>query len=134
MTQSMLRRATVLVVEDDADLRHLYRTALALEGYTVREARSGFEALSSIDRNPPDLVVLDLGLPGIDGLAVREELAAGVQSRRIPIVIVTASASVPANIDVACVLTKPVSPDDLLQTVAKCLRPPPGAMVGSDGE
>jgi len=124
--------ATILVVEDDAELRRLYRTSLALEGYAVREARSGYEALSSIDRDPPDLVVLDLALPGIDGLAVRQELAAGVQSRRIPIVIVTGSTSVPPDIDVACVLTKPVSPDELLQTIERCLRSRPGATLGSD--
>jgi CheY-like chemotaxis protein len=129
---STLRPATILIVEDDAELRGLYRTSLALEGYTVREARSGFEALSSIDRDPPDLVVLDLGLPGIDGLAVRQELAAGVQSRRIPIVIVTASASVPKNIDVACVLTKPVAAHELLQTVARCLPPSSSAIQGCD--
>src|SRR4051812_48430096 len=128
----MVRMATILVVEDDAELRRLYRTSLALVGYAVREARSGYEALSSIDRDPPDLIVLDLGLPGIDGLAVREELAAGVQSRSIPIVIVTASPSVPANIDVACVLTKPVAPDELLQTVARCLPRHPGPTPGPD--
>ena len=57
-----------------------------------------------------------------DGRRVRQELAAGVQSRRIPIVIVTASASVPKNIDVACVLTKPVAAHELLQTVRGLLQ------------
>ena len=117
----MARGATILIVEDDEGLRRMYRNALALAGYEIREARSGYEALASLDRNPPDLVVLDLGLPGIGGVDVRHELASGVQSRHIPIVVVTGAATVPDNIDVACVLRKPVSEEELIRTVRNCL-------------
>jgi DNA-binding response OmpR family regulator len=52
---------TVLIVEDDADLRRMFRTALTYEGFTVREASNGLGALRILDSDPPDLVLLDLG-------------------------------------------------------------------------
>jgi CheY-like chemotaxis protein len=53
----------ILVVEDDAPLRSVYRTALRMAGFFVNEAANGLEALRALDADPPDLVVLDLGLP-----------------------------------------------------------------------
>ena len=111
----------LLIVEDDADLRHMFRTALALAGYRVQEAADGLEALKLIDCDPPDLVVLDLGLPIVSGEAVREEIAAQAHTREIPIVVVTGSTVAPEALDVACVLYKPVTVDSLLQTVKSCL-------------
>jgi two-component system cell cycle response regulator DivK len=113
---------TLLIVEDDADLRHMFRTALALSGYRVQEAGDGLEALKLLDCDPPDLVVLDLGLPIVSGLAVRQEIAAHAYTRDIPIVVVTGSAVAPETLDVACVLYKPVTIDSLLQTVKSCLQ------------
>lgn len=104
--------------------------SLSLAGYEVQEARSGFEALRLIDNNPPDLVVLDLSLPGIDGLSIQQEIAANAFTRHIPVVIVTASTQDLSHLDVACVLRKPVRPDDLVVTVRRCLvagAPPAGA-------
>jgi DNA-binding response OmpR family regulator len=109
------------IVEDDADLRGMFRTALALEGFEVVEAAGGFEALRHIDDLRPHLIVLDLGLPGISGADVRRELAASVHGRKIPIVVVTASIVIPADLHVECVLRKPVLPDELVETVRKCL-------------
>jgi DNA-binding response OmpR family regulator len=120
----MPSHATILVVEDNDELRGMYRTALALEGFDVMEARSGFEALRHIDHARPDLVVLDLGLPGISGAAVRQELAASVHSRNIPIVVVTAAIVIPADLDVECILRKPVLPEVLVETVRRCLARP----------
>jgi CheY-like chemotaxis protein len=112
---------TLLIVEDDADVRHLFRTALALGGYRVQEAADGLEALKLLDCDPPDLVVLDLGLPIVDGAAVRQEIAAQAHTRNIPIVVVTGSAVVPPDLDVACILYKPVSIAELLRTVQRCV-------------
>jgi CheY-like chemotaxis protein len=112
---------TILIVEDDADLRQMFRTALAYAGFRVREAGNGFEALRMIDSDPPDLVVLDLGLPVMSGEVVRQEIAAQAHTRHIPIVIVTGSMSSLEHLGVACVLRKPVSPDALIETVGRCL-------------
>ena len=112
---------TVLVVEDDEHLRHFYRTALTMSGFRVREARSGFEALRMIDSSPVDLVVLDLLLPGVDGFMVREDLAARTDTRSIPIVIVTAAGGDLDYLEVPCLLRKPVSADQLVFAVRRCL-------------
>ena len=110
---------TILIVEDDSDLRRLFRMQLGLAGFTVQDVTDGVEALRLIDEQPPDLVVLDLWLPTISGLAVQQEIAAHAHTRHIPIVIVTGSdMEVP---DAACVLRKPVSPEKLLQTIRACL-------------
>ena len=115
------RRQTILIVEDDEDLRHLFRTALALAGYDVIEAGDGLEALRWIDHSPPDLVILDLLLPRISGLVVQQDIAAQAVTRQIPIVVVTGSTLAAEDFDVACFLRKPVSPDQLITTVRSCL-------------
>jgi two-component system KDP operon response regulator KdpE len=61
---------TVLLVEDDGELRRMFRTALSFAGYRVVEAGDGLVALQVLDATSPDLIVLDLGLPDIDGLEV----------------------------------------------------------------
>jgi DNA-binding response OmpR family regulator len=112
----------ILVVEDDADLRRLFRTALSIAGYHVEEAGDGLDALHLVENHPPDLVVLDLLLRALDGLSVQQELASRALTRRIPIVIVTGSGIDTSGLEVACVLRKPISPDELVRTVRQCLR------------
>ena len=111
----------ILVVEDDRDLRNMFSTALGFAGFDVREAANGYEAIHSVDRHPPDLIVLDLLLPGFGGLSVQQEVAERAVTRHIPIVIVTGSHRDLAHLSVACVLRKPVNPDELVATVKKCL-------------
>ena len=117
----MSARQTVLVVEDDEDLRRLFRTALILAGYDVLEAGDGLEALLRIDQSPPDLVVLDLVLPRLSGIVVQQEIAAQAVTRDIPVVVITGSALEPEILDVACFMRKPISPDQLVDAVRKCL-------------
>ena len=111
----------ILIVEDDTELRGIYRTALRVAGYFVQEAKDGYEALRAVDADPPDLVVLDLALPRLSGHIVRHELAAQSHTRDIPIVVVTGTADAHDGLDVNCLLRKPVAPDDLVITVQKCL-------------
>ncbi len=113
------RKARVLIVEDDPDLREVFQVALSFEGYDVREARGGFEALRMLDTDPPDLVLLDLGLPGIDGFAVRQEISANAFTQHIPVVIVTASTQDLSHMDAAVVLRKPISPVDVVAAVRR---------------
>lgn len=116
-----MRGKRILIVEDNTDLRRMFRTALSLAGYEVDEAGDGLDALHLIDNRPPDLVVLDLVLRALDGLSVQQELAARSVTRHIPIVVVTGSSLNTDALDVACVLHKPVMPDELVRTVASCL-------------
>lgn len=111
----------ILVVEDNADLRRLFRTALSMAGYDVDEAADGLDALRIIENRVPDLVVLDLMLQSLDGRSVQQELAARAVTRHIPIVIVTGSLLEISGANVSCVLRKPVMPDQLIETVRHCL-------------
>jgi two-component system chemotaxis response regulator CheY len=112
---------TVLVVEDDFALRRMYRTALALAGFEVIEAEDGLSALHVLEQRKADIVVLDLMLPRLDGLTVQQEIAAQAQTRDIPIVIVTGSKLPLDDVNVPCILRKPVTPDDLIIAVRRCL-------------
>ena len=111
----------ILIVEDDDDLRALYRRALALEGYTVVEANSGYAALQRMDVQPPSLVILDLILPGYDGLAVLRDISAQPHLRAVPVLVVTGSSLFVDPSRVAGVLRKPVAPARLLQAIQQCL-------------
>lgn len=114
-------RKRILIVEDDSDLRRLFRTALSLAGFDVDEAGDGLEALRIVEARAPDLVVLDLMLRALDGLSVQQELAARAFTSHIPIVIVTGSTLSLDGVDVACILRKPVLPEELVRTVQHCL-------------
>ena len=118
----MSSRGTILIVEDHEDLRRMYRVALALAGFDVREATNGLDALQALDRDqPPHLIVLDLGLPDVSGVVVRQEIAAQAHLRAIPILVVTGSMAALDHLDVACLLRKPVTPDGLVRAIEKCL-------------
>src|SRR6185436_18492356 len=78
----------ILIVEDDHELRRMFTTALTMEGFDVVEAANGMEALRIVSEAPPDLIVLDLVLPHVNGLVVQRELAAERSTRNIPIVVV----------------------------------------------
>jgi CheY-like chemotaxis protein len=117
----MGRKRTILIVEDNEDLRRLFRTALTLAGYEVEEAGDGLDALYKLDQAVPDLVVLDLMLPQISGYVVQQELAAHVLTREIPVVVITGSTARLDDIGAACILRKPVSSEQLVMTVEHCL-------------
>jgi CheY-like chemotaxis protein len=118
---TVTRAETVLIVEDDPAVRRMYRTALGFGGFNVVEAADGLTALHFLDQRRPDIVVLDLMLPTVNGLIVQQEIAAHAHTRDIPIVIVTGSDMCLDHVDVPCVLRKPISPDRLVDAVRSCL-------------
>ena len=113
---------SVLVVEDDDDLRRIFRDSLRYAGFNVREASDGPAALRMIEDTPPDLIVLDIGLPTLDGVSVRAEIAASAATKRLPVVIVTGLNVEGTLFKTDCVLRKPVTPDQLIAAVRDCLR------------
>jgi DNA-binding response OmpR family regulator len=117
----MAEATRVLIVEDEPDLRRIFHRALTVAGFDVMEAPDGLDALRVLDREPPDIVVLDLGLPLISGYVVRQELAAQSHTNHIPVVVVTGTISSHDRLDVTCLLHKPVSPNELVSTVRRCL-------------
>jgi two-component system response regulator MprA len=117
--------AAILVVDDDAPIRRMLDRTLSAEGYAVETAADGGEALAAVERSAPDLVVLDVGLPGVDGLAVSRRLRA--KGLAVPVLLLTARDSVPdrvAGLDAGAddYLVKPFATEELLARVRALLR------------
>lgn len=106
----------ILVIEDDPALATMYETALSFAGFEVIVAGDGITALEDIDEEHPDLVVLDLRLPQLDGSTILHEVAAAPETRDIPVIVVTG-----AEIDdldaASIVLRKPCDPALLVAAV-----------------
>ena len=117
----VVRSLRVLIVEDDVDLRRMFRQALTFVGFDVHQAGDGLEALELLDREVFDAVILDLGLPGLDGHVVSQELSAQAHTRQIPVIVVTGQPGPHEELAVACVLRKPVSTERLIHTVRSCI-------------
>jgi two-component system phosphate regulon response regulator PhoB len=117
----------LLVVEDEEDILELLRYNLAKEGYRVTGVLSGEEALRAARSSPPDLIVLDLMLPGMDGLTVCRELKQDARTRETPIIILTAKgeeADIVAGLELGAddYVTKPFSPRVFLARLRAVLR------------
>jgi type II secretory ATPase GspE/PulE/Tfp pilus assembly ATPase PilB-like protein/CheY-like chemotaxis protein len=80
----------VLLVEDEEQLRRVMKDLLQREGYRVAEARDGVQALDEVDRFAPDVIILDLNLPGLDGYGVLQQLRSRPATREIPVMVLTA--------------------------------------------
>ena len=119
---STFRRPSVLIVEDDPELRTLYRTTLALAGYTVVAAGDGVDALRHIENETPDVIVLDLGLPLLGGRDVHREIMSNAKTADIPIVVVTGDTNRLERSEFRCLLEKPFDLDELVAAVERCLR------------
>ena len=111
---------TVLIVDDDAGVRKVLRRILGAEGYDVEEANDAFQALDALDANPPDAALLDIKMPGMDGLGLMDNLRQ--RGLEIPIVILTGhgdefTSSECLEAGAAAYLTKPPDRADLLLAV-----------------
>ncbi len=117
----------ILVVEDEEDILALIHYNLTREGFRSTCATSGEEALRMVQKDPPDLVVLDLMLPGIDGLEVCRTLKGQAETRSIAVLMVTAKgeeADVVAGLEMGAddYVTKPFSPRILIARARAVLR------------
>ncbi len=125
----MKGRPTVLLVDDDPDLTRFAHLALRLSGYRAVTADDGEVAIRTARRERPDLVLLDLGLPRLDGWQVLTALRGEPALARVPVVILTASAD-PLDRErartaaIAGFVLKPVTTDRLLDLVARALAAP----------
>ncbi|KAM3100122.1 response regulator [Phormidesmis sp. 146-12] len=130
MNCSLLNNSVVdriLVVDDVADNSFLLQTLLELEGYQVEVADSGYSALEKIELEPPDLVLLDVMMPGMNGYEVAKHIRKNQQLPFIPILLVTGydSNSLPQvdEVSVNGLIHKPVVFDELLTRVQTILHP-----------
>jgi CheY-like chemotaxis protein len=98
----------------------MYQSALAFAGFEVAVAGDGLTALEDIDDDHPDLVVLDLQLPQIDGSTILREVAATPDTRNIPVIVVTGS-DAKAFPEASAILRKPCDPGDLVAAIEQQL-------------
>jgi len=118
---------TVLIVEDEADIAELVKYHLEKEGLTARTVSDGKQALELVVRNHPDLIILDLMLPGMDGLEVCRRLRSSSATQGIPIIMLTAKAEevdriVGLEIGADDYVSKPFSTRELVARVKAVLR------------
>jgi two-component system, OmpR family, KDP operon response regulator KdpE len=116
--------ATILVVDDEPQIRRVMRTALTAHGYTITEARSGEEALEEVRREPPDLVLLDINMPGIGGLQACREIREGSE---VPIIVLTVRSTEKDKVKALDAgaddyVVKPFGMEELLARVRAALR------------
>ena len=123
----MMSMQSVLVVEDEEDIMEVIRFNLEKEGYEVHQALSGEKALQVIENNLPSLVLLDLMLPGINGLDLCRIFKQNDRTKAIPVIMLTAKsedADIVAGLEMGAedYITKPFSPRVLLARVRTVLR------------
>lgn len=116
----------VLIVDDEASLRSLVRANLEVDGFEVYEAVDGLEAMDTVKNTRPDLILLDIMMPGKDGIEVLEELAADQSLRTIPVILLTAKGEL-EDLEKGVALgarghiTKPFDPEQMVRTVKAAL-------------
>jgi two-component system alkaline phosphatase synthesis response regulator PhoP len=123
----MREQAAILIIEDEEDIRELMAYNLAREGYRTTAAGTGEDGLRAARAQKPDLVILDLMLPGMDGLEVARLLKGGKETGSIPVMMVTArgeEADIVAGLELGAddYVVKPFSPRVLLARVRALLR------------
>jgi len=123
-------RRTVLLVDDDASLLITLGDLLRYEGYRVETAENAERALDTLDGLAPDLIILDISMPGMGGLGFLRALAARAGAPRPPVLVLTARATIqdsPAGLGVEGYMAKPCDPRRLLDEIGRILlrRPPP---------
>lgn len=114
----------VLIVEDDAELRQLLAEFLVSEGFNVRSAEHGIEALRFLDHRTPAIVVLDLALPWMDGIAVLSTMRSQLRTARIPVVVITGTdvtEQALRGLGPVRLLRKPFEPPELLAVIGETL-------------
>ena len=121
-----MSRPRVLLVDDDEDVRHMTRVALGFEGFDVTEAADGTSGVAAIRADHPDAVVLDVMMPGRDGIDVLRELRGDDAFAELPIVLLTAKAGVNAEQEgwdagATAYLTKPFTGTALAATLRRLL-------------
>jgi len=116
--------STVLLVDDEAPLRQVLRARLTARGYSIQEASSGEEVLLTVPVVQPDVIILDIGLPGIDGIEVTRRLRPSVQTPIIILSVNAAESDKIAALDAGAddYLTKPCDLGELLYRIRTALR------------
>lgn len=122
-----MKRSSVLVIEDEDDIQELVEYNLTKNGFEVECATDGESGLKKIKSHPPDLVLLDLMLPGLDGLEVCRQLKQDPTTQKVPVVMLTArgeESDIVSGLELGAedYITKPFSPKVLIARIRAVLR------------
>ena len=116
----------VLIADDDPQMRRLIRTVLEREGFAVTEAGDGLDALDAVEQAAPDLLLLDMDMPRLDGMGVLEEIRARVRTATLPVIVLTArggeTEADALELGADDFLAKPVQPRSLTARVRAVLK------------
>ena len=112
----------MLVVDDSADIRELWRLWLTFWGFSVAEATNGYDAIQKATQHQPDLILMDLWMPVVDGIEAMRKLKADSRTSHVPVLAVSAQTYAPDSstaLDAGAdaFLTKPCDPDRLLDHI-----------------
>ena len=121
-----MMKQTILVIEDQEDNRRIFWDLLTSVGYDVIEAVNGIEGVSSAETQNPDLIIMDIQLPGIDGYEATRRIKANPNLQKIPIIVVTSYALSGDDVkafEAGCdaYVAKPFSPRELLAKIREYL-------------
>ena len=125
-----MRKKRILLIEDEEDMLFAMTLQLQAKGYEIITAKDGQKGLDKAYRQKPDLIILDLMIPKMDGYKVCEILKSDKKYARIPIIMFTARTSevdkqMGWDVHADAYVTKPFNPDVLLDTIAEFLKPGP---------
>lgn len=117
---------TIMVVDDDANIRTILKHRFEREDYTVRLAGNGLEALAEVGSQRPDVIILDLMMPQMDGIQFLSHLRRNPQTGDIPVIVLTALGRTPyyettRQLGAAGLVVKPFSPRQLVEMVREAL-------------
>ncbi len=118
---------SVLIVDDEPMARTLLRLMLVRAGFNVSEAANGYDALAKVKKNRPDIILLDVMMPGMDGITVCETIRSQDDTVNLPIIMLSAKTDLDTineglRVGATKYLTKPISPEDLTQHVYDVLQ------------
>ncbi len=120
-------RKKVLVVEDYGDARRMYKKMLEEIGFSVVEAEDGYEALERYDEEHPELILMDMALPGMDGVAATRKIKDVTEQQDVPIIGITAHGNFynERAIEAGCdaIVTKPIDLNKLSSIISLYLQP-----------
>ncbi len=131
-----MKKKHIIFVEDESDIQELVQFNLAREGFQITGYTSGEEGLSAIKKVKPDLILLDLMLPGIDGLEICRQLKRDSKTENIPVIMITAKteeSDIVTGLELGAddYLTKPFSPKVLIARIRSVLRRQKAAKITS---
>jgi DNA-binding response OmpR family regulator len=124
MPKGGVRMKRIMIIDDDKNIQQLLTNRLVANGYEVSLANDGLEALNQIEKIRPDMIILDVYMPHLDGLSFFQELGYRSELRDIPLIVMTGVKSVHdmfASARVVKFLTKPFNSNELLSNIEHCV-------------